>query len=404
MNGVNPIRVLTTNIMPSPYQRELFDAMARHPGFDVRVRYYTATAPDRRWHRPRLPSHSRILPGVALHSIARCCCLNPTILSEINAEPIDLAIVGDYFTLTSQLAMRYLNARRIPWVLWAEAPGMVRRGRVGSALRCIAQSPVRAGAAGIAAIGRRAADAYRAMVPEGVPVENIPYHCAIDRYLAIDREATWLGRADTSRSDGISLWQRGGVRFLFSGQLIPRKGVDVLIRAFERVCQADERATLTILGDGPYASQYRRMILPEWRPRMTFIGHRQPEELPAVFAATDVFVLPSRYDGWGVVVNEALAAGMPVIATHAVGAACDLIETSRTGYVVPTGNVTALADAMTRFTADPGRIRAFGARCRALARTLDVRHGADRWYRFCRTVLARHADACAPGAWSLAQG
>lgn len=373
MNSIERIRVLVLTVMPSPYQRELFDAMAAHPGLDLRVRYYTADAPDRQWAPPRLPAHSRIMPGFAVHSIARCCCVNPSILTELQAEPYDMVVVGDYFTLTAQVAMRYLTWHGVPWVLWGEAPGIHSRGPLGRWLRRLAQGPVRRSAAGIAAIGTRAVKAYRELVPADVPVWNIPYHCDLSEYLAIRRP-----RASVASSSG--------VRFLFSGQLIPRKGADVLIRAFEQVCQRDPNATLTLLGDGPHHTRYRQLVSPEWRDRIRFAGFRQPGELPAAFAEADVFVLPSRYDGWGVVVNEALAAGMPIITTSTVGSAADLVEPGRNGFVVLPGDAASLADAMTQFTRRPALVECFAARSREMAHDWTVERGAQRWYDLCRIV------------------
>jgi glycosyltransferase involved in cell wall biosynthesis len=375
------LRLLVLTVMPSPYQRELFDAMAAHPGLDVRVRYYTADAPDRQWDRPELPAHSRIMRGFAVHSIARCCCFNPGILDEIRETPFDLAVVGDYFTLTAQVAMRYLTWRGVPWVLWGEAPGIHARGPVGRWLRRRAQGPVRHHAAGVAAIGTRAVKAYRELVGPGVPVFNIPYHCDHSRYLAIRRPR---------RSTGTGT----GVRFLFSGQLIPRKGVDVLLRAFERICRSDPAATLTLLGDGPHQARYRQMISPEWRERVRFAGFRQPDELPDAFAEADVFVLPSRYDGWGVVVNEALAAAMPVVTTSSVGAAADLIEPGRNGMVVPPGDVDALADALMQFVVKPRLVDQFGNRSREMSRDWTVERGADRWYALARAIVALRNAEC----------
>ena len=378
--------MLILTVMPSPYQRELFDAMAAQPGLDVRVRYYTDSAPDRQWNRASLPSHSRIMPGFAVHSIARCCCLNPSVFRELRAEPWDLVVVGDYFTLTAQLAMRYLSWRGVPWVLWGEAPGIHARGRIGRWLRRRAQGPLRHAAA-IAAIGTRAVAAYRELVGPRVSVFNIPYHCDLARYLAIPRPRN--PRAALS-----------GVRFLFSGQMIPRKGVDVLIRAFEQVCPRDPRTTLTLLGDGPYRTRYRRMVSAEWRDRVRFVGFRQSEDLPALFAEADVFVLPSRYDGWGVVVNEALAAGMPILATSSVGAAADLIVPGTNGFVVPPGDAGALAEAMMRFVTDPSLVDTFGARSRRMAADWTVERGAERWYELCQRVRRqgrRGATAVAGG-------
>lgn len=379
------IRVLVLTVMPSPYQQELFAAMAAHPGMDLRVLYYMVSASDRRWGRPALPPYSRILPGFSFDCLARGCCLNPSVVAEVSRGDFDVAIVGDYFTLTAQIAMRCLSRRGIPWVLWSESPGLRSRGPIGRWLRHLAQRPVRRHAAAVAAIGSRAAAKYRALLGPEAVVFNIPYYCDLRPYLDIRRSwelrPAWGGPPPSERP----------VRFLFSGQLIPRKGVDILIRAFESLCEQHPRVTLTILGDGPSRDRYRRMISPEWRHRIRFVGFVQPDGLPRHFAESDVFVLPSRYDGWGVVINEAVAAGMPVIATTAVGAAADLVEPGRNGFLVAPADVMGLAAAMQRFADDPGLIDSMGRRSRRIAGDWTTARGARRWYAALSHIAARRS-------------
>ena len=106
--------------------------------------------------------------------------------------------------------------------------------------------------------------------------------------------------------------------------MIARKGVDLLLQAFARL---DARARLLLVG--------READLPGWlaalpaeraRAAWSTRASRPPEALPRFFARADVFVLPSRYDGWGVVVNQALGAGLPILCSDAVGAAADLVR------------------------------------------------------------------------------
>lgn len=368
------VRLLILTVMPSPYQRELFDAMAAHPRFDLRVLYCTATSPDRQWAKPSLPPYSRVMSGVALHALTRNCCLNPSVRRELRAWPADLAVVSGYFTLTSQIAMRQLSQENAPWLFWGEWPGMSSPSGWRSLLRRCAQRPIRE-AHGVVAIGSRAQTAYGQLFGDRMPVFNVPYHCDLDAYLAIRRPA---GTGSP-------------VRFLFSGQMIPRKGVDVLLKAFETMSrQADARRsppTLTLLGDGPYRDTYESAVSADLRSRIVFRGHRNPRDLPAEFAGTDVFVLPSRHDGWGVVVNEAIGAGMPVIATSAVGAAHDLVESGVNGFVVNADDPDSLAAAMLRFVRRPSLVTEFGARSRRIAADWTLARGVERWCEVCDCVL-----------------
>jgi glycosyltransferase involved in cell wall biosynthesis len=129
-------------------------------------------------------------------------------------------------------------------------------------------------------------------------------------------------------------------RYLFVGRLIERKGVDVLLDAFNQT----EGGELWIAGDGPLSGLATTTASIDHR--VSLLGHADAIALDALYGRADALILPSHYDAWGLVVNEAQAYGLPVIATDQVGAAADLIEPGVNGLVVPAGSSAALARAM----------------------------------------------------------
>ena len=120
-----------------------------------------------------------------------------------------------------------------------------------------------------------------------------------------------------------------------------------------------------------------------------FAGFQPVAELPQLFAEADVFVLPSRHDGWGVVVNQAIAAGMPVICSDAVGAAADLVVENENGRLFPAGNGARLAEVMTSFADQAEKIRKFGQRSREFAADRTPERSVDRWYGFLSAIVAK---------------
>src|SRR6266404_1499463 len=121
-----------------------------------------------------------------------------------------------------------------------------------------------------------------------------------------------------------------------------------------------------------------KLVGPATKARIQYEGFQSPENLPAYFAQADVFVLPSRHDGWGVVVNQALAAGLPIIASDAVGAGLDYVENGINGVNVHAGCVDALYDAMKILVKDPKMTLRWGMESRDRARTLTPESGADK--------------------------
>jgi glycosyltransferase involved in cell wall biosynthesis len=139
-----------------------------------------------------------------------------------------------------------------------------------------------------------------------------------------------------------------GVHFLYVGRLIPRKRPVELIRAFERVVGEAPRARLTIVGQGELEREVGELAARA--PWLEYVGFAQGDELASVYAQADVLVLPALREVWGLVVNEALAHGLFVIATDEVGSAYDLLD-ERSGAIVPAHDLEQLARTMTRTAA-----------------------------------------------------
>jgi glycosyltransferase involved in cell wall biosynthesis len=134
---------------------------------------------------------------------------------------------------------------------------------------------------------------------------------------------------------------------LFCAKLQPWKRPHDLLQAF-----ADARlknALLVFAGEGPLRGSLESKAAElQVADRVRFLGFVNQTELPAIYTASDVMALPSVYDAFGVVVNEAMLCGCPVIASDRVGAARDLIVHGRTGFVYPCGDVQALAEILRR--------------------------------------------------------
>lgn len=139
----------------------------------------------------------------------------------------------------------------------------------------------------------------------------------------------------------------GHLEILYVGQLIARKRVDLLLRAFSRLDVPSAR--LRIIGQGRQEAALKRLTTRlKIADRVQFVPGLPNADTVAAMANADVLVLPSRFDGWGAVVNEALMAGTPVICSNRCGAS-DLIDNGRNGYVFEAGSADALLDCLRRF-------------------------------------------------------
>ena len=128
--------------------------------------------------------------------------------------------------------------------------------------------------------------------------------------------------------------------FLAVGQFIHRKGFDLLLDAWGR---ANCEGQLYIIGGGPSEALYRSMIEKAGLQNVYILDYKRPAELRPYFLASDVFVMPTREDIWGLVINEAMAVGLPVITSDRCTAGVELITHGQSGYVYPCEDVAALA-------------------------------------------------------------
>lgn len=182
---------------------------------------------------------------------------------------------------------------------------------------------------------------------------------APDRVIAVP-----LG-ADLARFGAIARPERSGaLRIAFVGAAIERKGFDLLVTALGRLAAAGATFHLRVIGPrGVPSAMLRTLPSGSWSEA----GSVPQNEVANELANCDLLVLPSRSDSYGMVVAEALAAGVPCVVSDQVGAA-PLVAGGEVGWVVPAGDAEALADRLAALAREPGRVREIEAACRRRAR------------------------------------
>lgn len=364
------LKTTIISVVPSPYQRDLFGALHARDEVDLRVFYLEDAAPDSPWGKAELESWEAVLPGF--------CFGKGRIRSHVNWRlPIlreqDVVVVNTALTdVTTQRLLR--RGRKMApcakWIFWGE---LVRTGQgVTEKIRRTCSAPL-AKQDAIVAIGKRAQADYQARFPDQA-VFDLPYHCAIQAFIDASNE----------RTTGPS--EEQGVCFLFCGQMIHRKGVDVLLIAFARLIESGSNAKLQLIGREADLPQFMEQVSDTVKQRIEFLGFQPVDELPASFAKADVFVLPSRHDGWGVVINQAIGAGLPIISTDRVGAAADLVESEANGIIVDAGNVDSLFDALKKLDANHRLVQKMSQANVEKRATLTPESGATKWVSILKEV------------------
>ncbi len=309
------MRVFVLTDSPSPYQVELFDEIEAHGECTLEVAYLRNRDPDRRWSSSAL-RHT----AIELEHDGMTRALE-------SARRADLVVFNYYRHAHAEQLIEERASRGAPWCFWGERPGFHQPAWAGRLLRKWKLSKLHASPVPIWGIGKFAIDGYRKEFGNGRAYRNLPYFSNLQRFNKSEKR---------SPSERV---------FLFSGSLINRKGVDLLARAFARLAREVPHVRLRIIGEG----ELRESVTETLRgvsERVEFGGFRDWDELPGEYARADVLCVPSRYDGWGLVVPEGLASGLPVIATDRMGAALEFLETGRNGWLVPAGDEDAILNAM----------------------------------------------------------
>ena len=329
------IRVALLTEIPAPYRIPLFNALAAR--VDLRVMFLSDRHPDRPYelHPDEISFRWEIVPGTNFTIRKHWVVLNRSVRRPLRGA--EVVVVGGWNQPAFLEALMWSRAFRVPTILWSESTDRDHRSGRHELLKRLLVPRID----GFLVPGTAARDYLRHL---GVPEQRITIAPN-----AVD--PTIFGGHPRTRSDGIC-------RVIAVARLSPEKGLDVLVRAV-----ADLPLELVIAGTGPEEGRLRELA----GPNVTFLGNIARDELPSLYANADVAVVPSRSDTWGMVLNEAALAGLPIVATEAAGAAYDVLEHDGNGFRVPPDDVAALRIAVLRLVESPDLRRRFGERSRELA-------------------------------------
>lgn len=162
--------------------------------------------------------------------------------------------------------------------------------------------------------------------------------------------------------------------FIYVGRLAPEKNLELLLKAFLSVNNRPEKWDLVFIGAGPSENTLRQMA--GGSPYVHFKGAHPWYEVPDYLAQSDVLILPSTSEPWGLVVNEAMICGMPVIVSDKCGCAPDLVIDNENGYTFDPKNQSSLEEKLSNFMDQPDRIERMGQKSLEIIQPFSVREVA----------------------------
>ena len=265
--------------------------------------------------------------------------INPGIIHELRANKFDAIVIGGYFLCSYWLAFYGALTSRTAFFLSGEPPSPWRRRLrkvIMGIIKRIFMPVLLKKASAILYIGQKSRDYYLSF---GVDIKNKMFFCPY----SVDNDY-YMAKADEFKDKKAQIKRELGIKqdypvILFLSKLIKWKRPMLLLQAFARLSSP---AVLVFVGSGSRYNSLARYIKRHDIKNVYFYGFQNYSQVPKFYAIADIFVLPSLGESWGLVVNEAMCFGLPIIATDKVMSSYDLIKDGENGYVFKANNKNQL--------------------------------------------------------------
>jgi glycosyltransferase involved in cell wall biosynthesis len=342
------IKVVIITELMAPYRIPVFNALACQPEIELEVIFLSENDPTlRRWlvYKDEIKFRYSVLPSWRRRIGKHHLLLNRRVRATLNRVHPDVLICGGYNYLACWTAARWAKRHHVPFLLWTESTASDRRN-----VRLVVEI-----------LKKRFLDFCTGFVVPGKSSLNYLKELGIGE----SQVFTAPNAVDTALFSAIATaTQKGSANirarhqlpphyFLYAGRLVEAKGIFDLLDAYGRLSADIRRSVgLVFVGDGadqPKLVAQAAQINPG---RIQVLDFLQRERLGEVYALALSLIFPTHSDPWGLVVNEAMACGLPVIATSVAGCTPDLIADGWNGFVVPPRDSFQLAAAMEKLSSN----------------------------------------------------
>jgi glycosyltransferase involved in cell wall biosynthesis len=354
---------------PIQYLVPLMRRLAVHPAVDLSVFFMTDTGvreghiegygPTIKWDQPLLDGYRHeFLPNRSPRPdhVGPLARINPAIVPALVRGRFDAVYLHGYMSMSDWIAFAAAKALRLP-VLFHGDVVLLPHGGAPSPAR---QAFRRAFFAGIDAALVPSSRAYEFYDAYGVPRERTFW-----APLCVDND-WWTSRADALLPRREEIRQELGIEpdhkvVLFVAHM---RAVKRPLDTVEAFAQMKTPATLVMVGEGPLRAEVERFASARPGLSVKLLGAKNQGELPALYAAADVFVLSSEHEVNPLVIREAMCCRMPLVISDAVRVTSDFVREGENGFTYPMGDTAALAARLDEVLGDPARREAMGQRSR----------------------------------------
>lgn len=381
MRRVNCRVVVITEII-APYRTPVFNALALQCGIDLHVIFLAENDPtQRQWlvRKDEIQFSFEVLPSWRQRIRGRNFLLNWGMNAALDQFSPDVTICGGYNYLAAWEALRWARRHDVAFLPWVESTAQDSRS----------------GAFWLESLKARFLRQCQGFVVPGkssfhyLSTYGLPGHSIFTAPNAVDTsffaKAAAIARVNASQSrQSFNLPDR---YFLFVGRLEPEKGIFDLLDAYAELSpNLRSRVGLVFAGDGSGRSRLEARATE--LETVQIAGFQQREQLAIFYGLADAFVFPTHTDPWGLVVNEAMACGLPVVCSSAAGCAADLIVDRQNGFLVAPKNIPQLTCALNELGQDSQLRAAMGH-----ASMIKIQNYTPE---ACAAGMSKAALACSP--------
>jgi glycosyltransferase involved in cell wall biosynthesis len=376
--------VIITEII-APYRIPVFNALALRSEIDLHVIFLSENDPSlRQWrvYKNEINFHYDVLPSWRQRFGKYKVLINRGVFSALSKIGPDAVLCGGYNYLASWEAAGWARVNRVPLLLWSESTALDKRR--GHRVVEFTKSRFLGLCRGFVVPGKSSLQYLKDLGISDQRIFTAPN--AVDNQLF----ARW---AEAAARDEFLVRARRALPlryFLCVGRLVRAKGVFDLLDAYAQLDDATRaKIGLVFVGDGSDRSELMAQASRIAPGTIQFPGFVHREELPEFYALAEVLIFPTHSDTWGLVVNEGMSCGLPVVVTSVAGCVADLVEANWNGLVVPAGNSSQLAAGMARLAGDSALRVEMGARSKERIEAYSPPSWADGLTKAVESVCAR---------------
>lgn len=323
------MKVLFLTNIPAPYRVDFFNELGKLCDLTVLFERKKDVNRNKKWIKNEFNNFRSInLSGL---NISKDSSLSFEVLSWLKKD-YDLIVIGGYSTPTAMLAIKYLNIKGISFIINSDG-GMIKESE--NKLKYYFKKNLISSASAWLSTGKKTN-------------EYLVYYGA-NRDMIFEYPFTSINEEDILKQSVIKNKKQDFKRelnineekiIISIGQFIERKGFDILLKSAKNL---NKDIGIYIIGGKP-TQKYLNLKNKLELNNVHFIDFINKEKLKKYYLVADLFVLPTREDIWGLVINEAMANGLPVITTDRCIAGLELIEDNKNGYIIPVENKKILTE------------------------------------------------------------